>query len=281
VSHHDPDGYAQRSTPSYTLTRPDRPTLHITRRCSLGGILSPLLANIALSALDEHFADQWRQTMDTSWRRQQRRRKGLGTWRLVRYADDFVIMVHGTREIAESLKTQVAAVIAPLGLRLSEAKTQVLHLDEGFVFLGMHIQRRRQRGSPKHYVYTYPSAKAIKAIKAKVRTKTNRSTTNQDLAYLLRSLNATLRGWANYFRHGVSKKIFNRVDYYAWWRVVDWIRRKHHRLTWKDLRRRFMDGWKITAGGTVLTGAESVSVTRYRYRGYNIPTPWTASASTR
>ena len=246
-----------------------------------GGILSPLLANIALSVLDEHFADQWRQTMEPSWRRHRRRSQGLGTWRLVRYADDFVVMVHGTREVAESLKTQVAAVIEPLGLRLAEAKTQVVHLDEGFVFLGMHIQRRRKRGTEKHYVYTYPSAKAVKAIKAKVRAKTSRSTTNQDLAYLLRSLNATLRGWANYFRHGVSKKIFGDVDAYAWRRVVGWIKRKHHHLTWKDLRRRFMDGWKITAGGTVLTGAQTVTVSRYRYRGYRIPTPWNASAPTR
>jgi len=246
-----------------------------------GGILSPLLANIALSALDEHFADQWRQEMEPARRRQQRRRNGLGTWRLIRYADDFVVMVHGTREIAESLQTRVAAVIAPLGLRLAEAKTQVVHLDEGFVFLGMHIQRRHKRGSPKHYVYTYPSAKAVKAIKAKVRALTNRSTTNQDLADLLRRLNATLRGWATYFRHGVSKKIFGDVDSYAWWRVAGWIQRKHHRLTWKDLRRRFMNGWKLTADGINFTGAEAVSVYRYRYRGYRIPTPWNASASTR
>jgi RNA-directed DNA polymerase len=246
-----------------------------------GGILSPLLANVALSVLDEHFVDQWRQEMDTSSQRLRRRRKGLGTWRLIRYADDFVVMVHGTRENAESLKTQVAAVIAPLGLRLAEAKTQVVHLDEGFVFLGMHIQRRRKRGSPKHYVYTYPSAKAVKAIKAKVRALTNRSTTNQDLAQLLGRVNATLRGWANYFRHGVSKKIFGDVDHYAWWRVVGWIERKHHHLSWKELRRRFMNGWKITADGITLTGAESVTVTRYRYRGYRIPTPWSASALTR
>lgn len=189
-------------------------------------------------------------------------------------------MVHGTREIAESLKTQVAAVIEPLGLRLAEAKTQVVHLDEGFAFLGMHIQRRRQRGSPKHYVYTYPSAKAVKAIKARVRASTNRSTTNQDLAQLLGRLNATLRGWANYFRHGVSKKIFGDVDHYAWWRTVGWLRKKHHRLTWKDMRRRFMHGWKLTADGITFTGAQSVPVYRYRYRGYRIPTPWSASAPT-
>ena len=90
-----------------------------------GGILSPLLANIALSALDDHFAELWQATK-TSNRRQGIRKRGGATYRLVRYADDFVVMVYGTREQAEALRAQVTAVLAPLGLRLSEAKTSVV-----------------------------------------------------------------------------------------------------------------------------------------------------------
>ena len=82
-----------------------------------GGILSPLLANIALSALDEHFARQWQQEMGSNGRRSARRRKGLGNWRLIRFADDFVVMVAGERRHAEELRPQVEAVLAPLGLR--------------------------------------------------------------------------------------------------------------------------------------------------------------------
>jgi RNA-directed DNA polymerase len=83
-----------------------------------GGILSPLLANIALSALDEYFDQQWCREMGNDGQRRQRRNKGLGNWRLVRYCDDFVLMVFGERRHAEVLREEVSAVLAPLGLRL-------------------------------------------------------------------------------------------------------------------------------------------------------------------
>ncbi len=87
-----------------------------------GGSLSPLLANIALSVLDEHFDQQWRQEMSTSYLRAKRVRNGLGNWRLIRFADDFVVMVFGERSHAEALREEVAAVLAPLGLRLALEK---------------------------------------------------------------------------------------------------------------------------------------------------------------
>ena len=88
-----------------------------------GGILSPLLANIALSGLDEYFADAWRTASATTYQRTKRRRGGLPIYRIVRYADDFVVLVAGTAAHAEALRETVAAVLAPMGLRLSEAKT--------------------------------------------------------------------------------------------------------------------------------------------------------------
>ena len=167
-------------------------------------------------------------------------------------------------------------MIAPLGLRLSPEKTRVVHIDEGFDFLGFHIQRRHKRGTQKQCVYTTPSKKAVQAIKDKVRHKTHRSTRHQSVAELITSLNRTLRGWANYFRHGVSKRVFSLLDDHAWWRIVGWIRAKHSRIGMKELRRRFCDrGWRIAHDGVVFTGASSVAVTRYRYRGSRIPTPWT------
>ena len=99
-----------------------------------GGILSPLLANIALSVLDEHFMGQW-ESWGGQYGRSRRRAKGLANYRLVRYADDFVVMLTGTREHVEALREEVAAVIASMGLRLSEEKTLVTHIDEGFDFL--------------------------------------------------------------------------------------------------------------------------------------------------
>jgi RNA-directed DNA polymerase len=246
-----------------------------------GGPLSPLMANIALSALDEHFDRQWRELMGTSYQRTKRTKKGLGNWRLIRYADDFVVLVRGERRHAEALRQEVAAVLAPLGLRLSLEKTRVVHVDEGFDFLGQNIRRQRKRGTSKYYVYTKPSKKAIQAIKDKVSAKTYRSTRNQDLDVVITSLNRSLVGWATHFRHGVSKAIFSAVDQHAWGRLMRWIRAKYAGKTglgMKELRRRFCDkGWRFAHNGVVFNGASSVQVTRYRYRGSKIPTPWTTN----
>ncbi len=244
-----------------------------------GGILSPLLANIALSALDDHFSQQWQQEMGTRQQREKRIRRGQGNWRIIRYADDFALVVFGGQHHAEALREQVTAALAPLGLRLAPEKTRVVHIDEGFDFLGFTIRRMRKRGTQKHYVYTKPSRKAIQAIKDKVTAKTYRSTRHMSLEEQITSLNRMLAGWANYFRHGVSKAVFSAVDSHAWHRLMRWIRGKHqgkHRIGMRELRRRFCDtGWRFACNGAAFTGASSVAVTRYRYRGNTIPTPWT------
>jgi RNA-directed DNA polymerase len=248
-----------------------------------GGILSPLLANIALSALDDYFDRQWRREMGSYYQRSKRRRSGHGNWKLVRYADDLILMVSGDRHHAEALREEVTAVLAPLGLRLAPEKTRVVHIDEGFVFLGFHIRRMRKRGTQQYFVYTTPSKKAIQSIKDKVKAKTHRSTLHIDLDELILSLNRSLAGWANYFRHGVSKAAFSAVDSHAWNRLMRWIRAKYagkSGLGMKQLRRRFCDrGWRFAWNGVAFTGASRVAVTRYRYRGSAIPTPWTPAAA--
>ncbi|MCX4850930.1 group II intron reverse transcriptase/maturase [Streptomyces sp. NBC_00893] len=238
-----------------------------------GGILSPLLANIALSELDEHFAETW-QSYGSDYQRTARRRRGLPMCRLIRYADDWVVMVSGTRQHAEALRAEAAAVLAPMGLRLSEAKTQVVHIDEGFDFLGWHIQRRRKRGTDRNVVYTYPSKKALASIVDKVRAITGRSR-HRHLSDLLRQLNSVLRGWCAYFRHGVSAATFGYLDEYSWHRVTRWLRKRHPRVPWASLFRRFLPGKRPTEGGISLFQPQKVPVVRYRYRGRNIPTPWT------
>ena len=187
-----------------------------------------------------------------------RRRQGLPNYRLVRYADDFVVMVKGTREHAEALRDEVAEVLAPLGLRLSAEKTMVTHIDEGFDFLGFRIQRKRQRGTAKRYVYTYPSKKALASVKDKVRALT-RGRTHQPLDALLHRLNPVLRGWANYFRHGVSKdlQLPRRLHLAA---GVCWLRRKHPGLNWKKLRRRYLPGWWPTEEEVTLFNPVTVTV---------------------
>jgi RNA-directed DNA polymerase len=241
-----------------------------------GGILSPLLANIALSALDDYFMQQWQTLMFNEQHRQARKRRGQANFRLVRYADDFVVLVTGEREHAEALRTVVADVLAPMGLRLSKEKTHVVHVDDGFDFLGFNIRRMQKWGSRKSYVYTKPSTKAVASIKGRVKAMTYRNTLHRDPGYLMDYLGRVLRGWTNYFRHGVSKRTFNAIDSYVWERITSWLRKKH-RIGWPELRRRFClpDTWRLAHDGQRFRGAATVTVTRYRYRGYRIPTPWT------
>jgi RNA-directed DNA polymerase len=243
-----------------------------------GGIVSPLLANIALSVLDDHFAGAWQAMSATTYQRTKRRRMGLPNYRLVRYADDFVVMVHGSRADAQALKQDVAQVLAPMGLRLSEAKTRVSHIDEGLDFLGFRIQRRRKRGAAKRVVYTYPSKKALAGITGRVRALTRR-TAHPSLAALLRQLNPVLLGWCTYFKHGVSKATFSYLDEYAWRRVLRWIRRRYRKTKWAVLFRRFFHNWRPAEDGIELFQPQTVTVSRYRYRAANIPTPWAATTA--
>lgn len=238
-----------------------------------GGILSPLLANIALSVLDDSFAEAWTQMGQTSGARQQRRLRGQATYRLVRYADDFVVLVAGTQAHAEAVRDEAAALLQPMGLHLSETKTKIVHIDEGFDFLGFRIQRQQKRGSKKCVIYTYPCKAALAAVKGKVR-KLTQGTTNQSLQVLIHRLNPVLRGWTTYFRHGVSKRTFNYLRAFTWRRVVTWLRHKHRRANWKWLRQHCLTGWWPTESGRVLFNPGAAAVTRYRYRANRIPSPW-------
>ena len=241
-----------------------------------------MLANIALSVLDEHVMGPWQPggMMSTDYFRQRRRAQGLPTWRLVRYADDFVILVHGGEEHVQAIREDVATVLTPMGLRLSAAKTQIVHMSDGFDFLGFHIQWRRKRGTNKWYVYTFIAKRPIRSLKAKIRALTPR-TSQQGLAYVLTRLNQIMHGWANYFRYAVAKTTFSMLDHFAWWRVVRMLMRRHH-WNWTDVRRRYTTAtgrWlPISAGEIELRRIDTIPVTRYRWRGTKIPTPWPSAA---
>ncbi len=244
-----------------------------------GGILSPLLANIALAVLDEHGHGPWLDggTMSTPRRRARRRGKDLPNWRIVRYADDFVILVHGTRADVQALREDIACVLEPLGLRLSPAKTRIVHMSDGFDFLGFHIQWRHKRGTNKWYVYTFIADRPIRSLKDKVRALTNRLSQQPPGDVLIR-LNQIMRGWANYFKHAVCKHTLDSLENFVWRRVIRWWMRLR-RWTWKDIRRHLVGPggrWaRPTAGGIELFNIASVPVTRYRYRGSKIPNPYT------
>lgn len=254
---------------------------HLTRATRTGtpqgGILSPLLANIALSGLDAHFKAKW-DGYGPAWTRAKRRRAGGSVMRLIRYADDFVVLVHGSRDDAQALFAEVEEVLAPIGLALSAEKTRIVHVDEGFDFLGWHIQRRTKRGTNRKVVYTYPSKKALQGLIDKIRDMTRRNN-YRSLKDLLGWLNPTVRGWCEYYRYGVSKDTFDYVDHYVFWRVLGWLFKAHPKLNKHTVVKRFAPGWRIADQGRELFKAAKVPVTRYRYRGNHIPTPWTTTAT--
>lgn len=242
-----------------------------------GGILSPLLANIALFALDDFAAEQWSSAMSSRRDRERRRQHGLPTWRLIRYADDFVVMVHGSREHVEELRDQVSALLVPMGLVLSPAKTRIVHLADGFDFLGFRIVWMRKRGTDKWHVYTFIADKPVASLKRKIKTLTQRLS-HLDYKIALIRVNQILRGWANYFKHAVAKHTMQTLHTFVWWRIVRWVMHRQ-RMTWTAIRRwlRGPNGhWKpIGFDGIDLFDLGRVSITRYRYRGNSgIPSPW-------
>lgn len=242
-----------------------------------GGILSPLLANIALSVLDEHFTQKW-EALGPPWQRAKHCRAGGCAMRIIRYADDFVVLVRGTRRDANALWQEVGVLLAPMGLSLSVEKTRVCHIEEGIDFLGWHIQRRRWQGrNGKQAVYTYPSKKALTSVTSKVRSLTRRNK-HRTLKDLLRHVNRLLRGWCEYFRYGASARTFGYLDYFTWHRVFRWIWKRHAKIGKKRLVPRELPDWKIAQDGLCLFKPQSVSIIRYRYRGARICTPWASSA---
>jgi RNA-directed DNA polymerase len=244
-----------------------------------GSSLSPLLSNIALSVLDRHFEAAWASRSHDQ--RARDRANGHPSYRMVRFADDFVVLVRGTEAQAHEIKEQTAEFMAEqMRLTLSPEKTAITHVDDGFDLLGFRIKRRPWRTAGKHVAYTFPSQRALREIMHRIKTLTDRSTLNLSLDQLIHALNPILRGWTNYHRHNASKRCFAYLSYYLWWRVIRWLRKKYPRLTWKQIRRRCWGRDWTSREGTRLAWPSEVPVTRYRYRGHRIPSPWATTTGT-
>ena len=181
-----------------------------------GGIASPVLANLALDGLEE-----------AAQRAAPRHQKV----NVVKYADDFIITGASKEVLETKVKPAVVAFLAERGLELSEEKTHITHIDDGFGFLGFNV--RKYGGK----LLIKPSKQAVKRFLDDIR-RLIRANTAAKTEELIRQLNSKLRGWANYFCHVVAKKTFNYVDQQVIRALIAWINRRHPNksVRWKHQR---------------------------------------------
>jgi RNA-directed DNA polymerase len=143
------------------------------------------------------------------------------------------IITCASKEVLEmKVKPAVVAFLKERGLELSEEKTRITHIDDGFDFLGFNV--RKYAGK----LLIKPSKGAIKSFLERIREiiKANVATKTEDL---IRQLNAKLRGWANYFRHVVAKKTFGYVDDQVYRALIPWINRRHPNKSARWKRQRY------------------------------------------
>jgi RNA-directed DNA polymerase len=178
-----------------------------------GGVISPLLLNVALHGLEEAAGVRYRKTGPQA---------GItmpGAPVLVRYADDFAVCCQ-TRQQAEQIKARLAEWLQPRGLALNEDKTRIVHLSDGFDFLGFNIRRYKAK------LLIKPSTAAIRRLRKRLATEMRRLRGSNAGAVLAR-LNPIIRGWAAYYRAAVSSRIFSRLDSYMWRLTYKWAKHSH------------------------------------------------------
>lgn len=179
-----------------------------------GGIISPVLANLALDGLQERLAKAFPRV------RSRRLGRGSSKVNLVRYADDFIITGCSREQLEQEVRPLVQAFLAERGLVLSPEKTVITHVDDGFDFLGQNVRRYGKK------VLLKPSARAVKTFYAGLR-QVVRKRLHLDPATLIRTLNPKIRGWANYHRHASSKATFQHLDHLIFRLLWQWARRRH------------------------------------------------------
>ena len=250
-----------------------------------GGIISPLLANIYLTAIEERYR-RWittpRESPDNAQRRRASdRKRGRPTFYLVRYADDFVILVVGTREDAEAEKAALSAYIRDeLRMELSLEKTLVTEAEKGFEFLGYRVIKERAVLTGKMVGKLRIPKGKLQLVRDRLKAMTSRSTTGMTLEVLLKKINPIVMGWHNYYRYATGAyKDFRLLDWWLWHRIRLWLRKRHSERDTRTIRRWYErrespKRWTWAAGGTLLARFTKGGTARYRNRGVRISNGW-------
>src|SRR6266849_3434626 len=178
-----------------------------------GGVISPCLLNVALHGLEEAAGVRYK----TSGTRAGGTERGSPV--AVRYADDVVVLCHSQRQ-AEHAKARLAEWLAPRGLAFNEDKTRIVHLSEGFDFLGFNIRRYRSK------LLIKPSKAAIRRVRERLASEM-RTLRGSNAAAVIAVLTPVIRGWTAYYRGVVSSEVFHSLDAYMWRLTFKWARWQH------------------------------------------------------
>jgi len=213
-----------------------------------GGIVSPLLANIYLHRFDEWYYHHYG-TPDgkidgagySRWQQATKKGKNKAATQMFRYADDWIITVRGTKDQAQEIKEACKGFLQEeLGLELSEEKTTITHIIDGFDFLGYHIFRcNKPTNGNIAGVFMQPTEKGLKRIKQKIKEMTGRKTLNDDYLHKLEAINALVRGWASYYRAVNPYRTFDKLDRYVWIRLRRWLQKKYQ-MSSLQVRKHYM-----------------------------------------
>jgi RNA-directed DNA polymerase len=192
-----------------------------------GGVISPLLMNVALHGLEEAAGARYRTSGVNAGD------AVAGTPILIRYADDFAVCCH-SRQQAEQVKERLARWLAPRGLSFNEDKTHIVHREDGFDFLGYNVRHYPRDGK----LLIKPSTDAVKRIRKRLADEM-RSLRGSNAIAVIARLNPIIRGWAAYYRGVVSSKIFSSLDNYVWKLTYKWAKRTHSNKPKKWIARRY------------------------------------------
>lgn len=204
-----------------------------------GGVISPLLANIAFHGMEEALGIKYVFRKNKPYATELSR-NSLG---LVRYADDFVVFCH-TREEAEGASEKLRSWFSERGLTFSEEKTRIVNLDEGFDFLGFNVRQYTVSNSKTGYrLLIKPSRNSVKAMRRKLKVVFRRRHGHR-IEELIHELNPIIRGWASYFRIGVSARIFETLDHYANKLQRIWVKRQHPCKPWRWRKRQYWGNYR-------------------------------------
>ncbi len=194
-----------------------------------GGVISPLLANIALHGMEEALNIK-------------RGYKGRPNWKnkraLVRYADDFVVFCE-SKEDAERVVDKLKTWLAVRGLELSSEKTHIVHINEGFDFLGFNVRQYEVPGSRLGTkLFIQPSKASIAKFTARIRDEVL-ALAGLNAKVVIHRLRPIIVGWGNYFRVAASNRVFHKLDNWLSWRLVRWVKRRHPSKSWRWQKQRY------------------------------------------